>query len=279
VGAFGTQQQWGHYWRELAAYRSEAASAGDLARLLRVRLALSKVGRFVCARPITVTVALRSLGTVVLRSHSTDVAVLSEIVVANVYRPVLELVRRPVRTIVDLGANTGLTARWFDHHFHPQQLVCVEPEPGNATILRANVAGVAEAVVLQDCIGGHRRRVELDISKGDFAVRMVDLDDAGEGSVDVVTMDDVIELAGAGSIDLLKCDIEGAERELFADCASWIGRVGAIVVECHGGSSVDHLLADLERNGATFEVRHFEPNRAYDNEVAVLCRTRSRVLA
>ena len=34
-------------------------------------------------------------------------------------------------------------------------------------------------------------------------------------------------------VDLLKVDIEGAEREVFASPAAWIERVGVIIIELH----------------------------------------------
>ncbi len=92
---------------------------GSLDRRTLVRLhegppcaAQNKVGRV--ALPIThrtVEVDLHSLGYVAIRSHTTDISVLSELVVSNTYAPLLAVVNHPVRTIVDLGANTGLAAR------------------------------------------------------------------------------------------------------------------------------------------------------------------------
>ena len=38
---------------------------------------------------------------------------------------------------------------------------------------------------------------------------------------------------GIDHIDLLKIDIEGAEREIFRDPSSWIGKVDALIVELH----------------------------------------------
>ena len=51
----------------------------------------------------------------------------------------------------------------------------------------------------------------------------------GDGDTAVITMDDVLSELGKARIDVLKVDIEGAEEELFADCASWIERVGVLV--------------------------------------------------
>jgi hypothetical protein len=55
-------------------------------------------------------------------------------------------------------------------------------------------------------------------------------------------------------IDVLKCDIEGSEAELFAACAPWIGRVERIIVEVHPPYSLERLYADLRRAGWDFDV-------------------------
>ena len=44
-------------------------------------------------------------------------------------------------------------------------------------------------------------------------------------------------------IDLLKIDIEGAEREVFEDTSAWIGRVRSLIVELH-----EHFKPGCERS-------------------------------
>lgn len=46
-------------------------------------------------------------------------------------------------------------------------------------------------------------------------------------------MDDVLREYHLDTIDLLKVDIEGSEKELFAAADSWIGQVDAICLELH----------------------------------------------
>ena len=41
---------------------------------------------------------------------------------------------------------------------------------------------------------------------------------------------------GLAHIDILKVDIEGAEKEVFSDTSKWIDRVGSLIVETH-----DHM--------------------------------------
>lgn len=43
-------------------------------------------------------------------------------------------------------------------------------------------------------------------------------------------------------------------EEVFADCASWIGRVRHMVVEVHGAYTADQFLDDLRRAGGRFEL-------------------------
>ena len=55
-------------------------------------------------------------------------------------------------------------------------------------------------------------------------------------------------------VDLLKCDIEGAEAELFADCGPWIRRMKSIVVELHAPYDKTKFLVDIKRGGGEFDV-------------------------
>ena len=121
--------------------------------------------------------------------------------------------RNGARTIVDLGANIGLASRRFLERFPRARIVSVEPEPGNVAVLRHNLDPSADARrssthAWSACPPGLPRRDNG--SRG----RLLH-DRRAEGDTDVVTMADVLSELGNDRIDLLKCDIEGAESELF----------------------------------------------------------------
>jgi FkbM family methyltransferase len=145
--------------------------------------------------------------------------------------------------------------------------VCVEPEPGNVAVLRENVRSL-DATVIEACVGGHERHVGLVTDGGEYGYR---IGDEG-GRVPVVTMLTVLERAAFDGhlLDIVKCDIEGAEAELLNDCRSWIHRVRALVIECHAPYSASDLDADLARNGGRFRTLHVEQNRAYGTQTATL---------
>jgi hypothetical protein len=152
---------------------------------MRIRLSLSKLGPFTTPRPITTTIELRDLGPVRLRSHSTDISVLSELLIGD---EISALPNMPdATTVVDLGANIGLSYRWLRRRYPNASFVCVEPDPGNLEMLRRNAG--TDCQVVAACVGGHERRVALTNGDGEWGYRMVD------------------------QIDILKCDIEGAELD------------------------------------------------------------------
>jgi FkbM family methyltransferase len=237
------------YLAFLPVYAREAATVGDFVRLMRVRLSQSKAGRLVCPSPIVVDVSLRSLGGPVrLRSHTTDISVLGELLVGGSYVAAAEAAGA-VSSIVDLGGNTGLAARWLLNRFPGAALVSVEPEDGNYALLEHNLE--ARGKHLHACAGGTTRTVSLrDSGKAD-GFQMVD-DPAG--TIRVLDMPMILATLGEERVDLLKVDIEGAERELFEECGGWIGRIRVLSVECHGGFSPDDLIATLEGNGAGVEL-------------------------
>jgi FkbM family methyltransferase len=245
-------------WSEqLKLYRRESRRLTDFVSLMRVRLSQSKLGPWTTPKPIVVDVDLNSLGSGIhLRSHTTDISVLAEISDGHTLTELPDGLAP--KTIVDLGANIGLSYRWLRRQYPDARFVCVEPDPGNLEILRANVrSSGGDCTVVGACIGGHARKVKLTTTEGEWGFRLSDVDDPSQASTHVVTMQQVLDDAAMDRVDILKCDIEGAEVELFADCGDWIDRVDNIVIECHTDVMDTEGVAEaLARNGASFEVVH-----------------------
>lgn len=262
--------------QEVRAYWQDGRRLPDFIALMRVRLSQSKIGRWVTPDPIVVDVDLLSLGSAVrLRSHTTDISVLGEIVRGSSIDS-LPLVP-DAETVLDLGANIGLAYRWLRARYPSARFVCVEPEPGNLEILRANARAVAgDCEVIAACIGGRARRVKLATAAGEWGFRMVDVDDPSSGDTDVITMDQLLRQTGIEHVSILKCDIEGAEADLFRECASWIDRVDCMIVECHTDvMTTESLMRTLSANGTSFELLQVERNPAFGYETATLSRRMS----
>ena len=249
------------YRRELPIYWRETSGLRDFARLVRVRLSRSKIGWLACPRRTVLEVNLTSCGgPVLVRSHSTDISVLRELLLGRTYEAAsAALADQP--TIIDLGANTGLAARWLQARHPGAKVFCVEPEPENASLLEENLKrGRSAYVVYRACIGKTRRAVRLTSSSGSWGFAMVEVGEADGELVRVIKLDDVLDDVGPPTVDLLKCDIEGAERELFEDCAAWIRRVRLAVIECHDDFHAADCIELIVSAGGLFDVVDLDVN-------------------
>jgi FkbM family methyltransferase len=200
-----------------------------------------------------------------VRLGSTDWLVLEEIFLHGEYDPLAQLDLSNIRQIVDLGANVGFSIRLWKEKFPNARILAVEPDHANMEALRRNCGDDDALQAVEACVAAAPKMVQLDRSAGDWGIRMEKSAANAEAKgrtepnqpsmVRALTFNQIITDAGIdGEIDLLKCDIEGAEIELFADCADWIGRIRALIVEIHRPYSVDQFEADVKRAGCGLHI-------------------------
>lgn len=190
-----------------------------------------------------------------LRLGRSDGFVMEEIFITDVYAPVTLVALEKVEQIVDLGANVGLSVRLWQRRFPEARIIAVEPDPDNFDTCRRNLADDPHHRVqlFRVLIGAQPGLAYLDRSAEECAFTMTSTPTGDP--IDVLPMPAILEQAKCGKeIDLLKVDIEGAEQQLFADCAGWIGRVRAIMIELHPNYSQESLMDDLARAGTNFQV-------------------------
>lgn len=177
-----------------------------------------------------------------IRLGSSDTSVLSEIAQYHEYDWIFPELKAPIRTVIDLGGNCGITMRlWAERFASLKQLFIIEPDKDNIRVLRRNAESLTHRTqLIKACIVATHRPIRLERGKSATAFTMKNGTD-GE-TIATITMEDLLgQIPQNDSIDLLKCDIEGAEQELFANCSSWLYRVRNMVVEVHGEYTTAHL--------------------------------------
>lgn len=133
------------------------------------------------------------------------------------------------RFIVDAGGYIGDSAALFLSRYPQAQCLVLEPGQAHAWAER-NLAPYGQRAIL--------RKAALMGAAGSF--RMLEADTgtqvipAPDGSVEVMTVPDMLALSPASRIDILKIDIEGAELELFRGPCDWLRAVGCVSIELHG---------------------------------------------
>ena len=149
--------------------------------------------------------------------------------------------------MVDLGAHVGLTTQYFASMFPRARYVCVEPNPLNGALLRRNVADFGDQVCVVDgAIGGRPGTAWFDLSVRSWEGR---IGGTHGHAVRVYDVREIMSMCNLSSIDLLKVDVEGAEREMFRDGGDWLETVRVIVIELHQGYSVEQFEDDVRGFG------------------------------
>ena len=147
----------------------------------------------------------------------------------------------PDGVVLDIGACVGAFTLWAARRAGAGRVIAVEPTPSLAAVLRANIErnGIGFATVREEAVGGHRRRAPL-FGRGPGAMNTLYTSDHygstfhSIGSVDVVTLDDLLE--GIERCDLLKLDCEGAEYEILAGASAHaLASIRAVAAEYHVG--------------------------------------------
>ena len=223
----------------MAAFTLRVAATGPGARVLPHR------ERALSVRALAAPVYVRQPGE--------DIFAVKEIFEYGEYEAASRWRLAECATVIDLGANIGLATRYFAALAPSARFVAVEPDPDNVRILRMNCRSLIEAgrlQVLEAFVGADAGMATIDRSRGSLGFRMAS---GVEGDqIRRVGIDTVLNSATAHEIDLLKCDIEGAEEELFRACSGWISRVRHLIVETHAPYTPARLEADLRSNGWRF---------------------------
>lgn len=208
-------------------------------------IALARLAR----RPMQIAVASADhIQPVHLRMRTTDVSVYEEIVANGEYR--FEIAREPT-VIVDAGANIGLTSIFFANRYPGAKVIAIEPEASNFRMLIKNCERYSTIVPIEAALWSSDTRVDLqDPGTGSWGFRTEDrqqVQDTGapaqdtgavarpgdDAGVRALTIPTLMREVGIDHIDILKVDIEGAEKEIFDHCDAWIDRIGVLAVELH----------------------------------------------
>ena len=170
---------------------------------------------------------------VIVRHGTSDVFCLQNIFLDQEYVTPFDV--NP-KLIIDGGANIGMSTLFFSQKYPRARIVAVEPEISNFEILKKNCEGTPNVTLINAALWPTDQALAIRDSgaeKWAFSVAQRN-NSTATGSISAVTIPGLLRQLGLEYIDILKLDIEGAERELFAEGAeSWLGSVGQIIIELH----------------------------------------------
>jgi FkbM family methyltransferase len=241
-----------------------ATGTGSFLRLARVRLI--PVGH--AAVPVSLEVDGARFD-VFVRPRSSDPVVVKETFSGQYHLPPIGLAL--VNTVLDLGANIGLTMAHLATVCPRATVVGVELDRANVELAKRNTARwgdrcsvIEGAVWVRDEVVRYRLTEQAECGAA--------LSAEGEQEAQGISLNSLLGRLGWDAVDFVKMDIEGAEKAVLRQNTQWASRVRSIKVEAHGDYGRDECLADLERLGfdGSIDPRHPGSGHWYPPGVIVL---------
>jgi len=169
-----------------------------------------------------------------LRTKTSDIPTYHQVFTNREYE--VKLSKEP-KVIIDCGAYTGFSAIYFTVRYPEAKVLAIEPELSNFTLLKKNSLSYPKIIPIRAALWNDNQDIEIiDPGLGHWGYQTQTCKnhpDTLVGYVQGITVDKIISNYAIDFIDILKIDIEGAEKEVFKDVSKWIDKVGVIMVEHH----------------------------------------------
>ena len=172
-----------------------------------------------------------------LRLLSSDLATYEDIYFSKEYDHDTEQIPE---VIIDAGANIGLATILFSNKYPNAKIIAIEPEESNYCLLLQNTKPYENISTVRAALWNQGGLINIEDpgrGKWGFITTNESSNIAGttyeHQKVKAITVDEIMLKYNIDNIDILKIDIEGAEKEVFECSSSWIGKTQSIIVELH----------------------------------------------
>jgi len=136
--------------------------------------------------------------------------------------------------IIDGGANIGCASVYFSLQFPNAQILAIEPEKNNFSLLQNNTIPYKNIKCLQAGIWNKNEQLAITNPEGGAAEFMFDNKSTDNNTIKGMTIQTLLDLQHWDEVDILKLDIEGAEKEVFSgNDLLWLKKIKLLIIELH----------------------------------------------
>lgn len=191
---------------------------------------------------------------IILRKSSSDKDVFFQVYVKREYAAIAKLIGNDaIKTILDIGSNVGYTAVYFHSVFADADIYSIEPERNNYAQILKNTEGLPRIHAINKAAWWKNTTLQIERGfrdKRDWAIQVKE-GDAMSDDVEAITINGLCSELNMPVIDLLKMDIEGAEKVIFENgkMEEVLERTRYIAIEIHDEYDCrQHICDMLSRN-------------------------------
>ncbi len=164
-----------------------------------------------------------------LRRGLVDRRVFLDVFAGRVYRT--EFIPSDARLIVDAGAHAGFAACYFAQHAPRARIVALEPDQSNYSRLVLNTRSHDNVTPIQAALW--REDGSLYVRNTDRSWNIQVSPDPPGTPVRAVSVPTLLRDTGMETIDVLKMNVEGAERDIFSGPVDWLANVRVLMIQLH----------------------------------------------
>ncbi len=187
-----------------------------------------------------------------IRTYKGDISIFNEIFWKKTYSIPSNYLKNP-HTIIDLGAHVGFTSVFYSLQYPDSKVYSVEASKKNFNILKENVKTFENITAINKVIYPSDGQILFDDSGVSYNTKISSKGDLMES----ISMNTLMNTYNIEKIDLIKIDIEGAEKELLKSNNSWLEITDNIIIELHLPYDIDELKSDL----GNFDFKIITPNK------------------
>ena len=140
------------------------------------------------------------------------------------------------KLILDCGGNIGCAAIYFANEYPNAQIYSVEPEKNNFKLLTFNTNFYDNVHLIKSALWDKETFIRVE-DKGFGVAGYMTFETTNDdpAALKTTTVSKLLADSGFDEIDLLKIDIEGAEKEVFGapNVDEWLSKVKVLVIELH----------------------------------------------
>lgn len=138
------------------------------------------------------------------------------------------------KTIIDGGANIGMASIYFSMMFPDAAVVAIEPDDKNFKLLETNTSSYKNIKCFKNAIWHTTEELHIKNPEMHAAEFMVEKSDDTNSSLKGISIDEIIKLNSWQQADIVKLDIEGAEKEVFSlGKNDWLNKTKLLIIELH----------------------------------------------
>ena len=209
-------------------------------------------GRFDASRDELVELHPRGLGASMwIRNRSADARSFIGSCIRSEYEPLLPAT--DPEFVVDAGAYIGDFSMLALSRFPLSNVVAVEPQEDALLVARRNISQFGRRASAIHAAVWHRDD-SLDVA-GEGLTASVSADARG-ARTRALAIPSILREASFPRLDLLKCDIEGAEAEVFGRSSEeWLEGTHRVLIELHGPEAEATVRRACDRAGLSYRGR------------------------